>query len=230
MYGIALAMGLSCSAGCGSVSTPFLTAYVLGKGKNLKSSMKATVLFSMGKIIIMGILGFLTSYLSRELISKGITLLGVDITAIFSIFTLLVGLYLIYTFFKPKKCSGCKGSSKHKETISLDMNERVNIETNEDITKKEAIMLFSAGAAYGITPCLPLITMLGTALTLAPIEATLLLLFFGTVTCVTPAIIQSVVAGIVAPRAKKDLASKFRYITALAGIILCISSGASLLY
>jgi|LGOV01.1.fsa_nt_gb sulfite exporter TauE/SafE len=214
MYSIALAMGLSCGAGCGSVSTPFLTAYVLGKGKTLKSSLLTTLIFSLGKIIVMAILGGLTALIGTELISKDITVFGVELVNLFSYMTLLIGVYLVYRSIKKKSCQSCSSSSKG-----------INLETTKDShSLKEIILLFTAGVLYGITPCVPLITMLSMSVSLSILNASLLLAFFGLVTCVTPSIIQNLLAGFLSSNIQMNLKKHYKYITGLAGVILIVTS------
>lgn len=214
MYSIALAMGLSCGAGCGSVSTPFLTAYVLGKGKTLKSSILTTLFFSLGKIIVMAILGGLTALVGTELISKEISIFGIEVVNLFSYMTLLIGVYLVYRSFKKKSCKSCSGNDgstilgKVKHTHSV----------------REMMLLFIAGALYGITPCVPLITMLSMAVSLSVFHASMLLAFFGLVTCITPSIIQNLFAGFLSSSIQMNLKKQYKYITGLAGVILIVTS------
>lgn len=215
MYSIALAMGISCSAGCGSVSTPFLSAFILGKGKNIKSSFLSTLIFSLGKIIVMAILGGSSAYLGSEAISSGMNILGFDITNIFNIITFFIGLFLVITSINKHKCSTCNSKDTHNGII---------VEKDEAITRNEYIMLFTAGIAYGITPCVPLITMLASAASLSIFNGVLLLSFFGFVTCITPSIMQNLFAGFVAPKVKENLKANFKFISALAGSILMFSS------
>jgi len=225
MYSVALAMGLSCGAGCGSISTPFLTAYVLGREKGLKSSFLITLIFSLGKIIIMGVLGGLSAYLASTIITKGMILFGLDITKLFSILTLIIGIYLIITSLKSsskqKKCSSCVANNSCKSRQNYNPTKS---SYSKNITLKEFALLFFAGVFYGITPCVPLITMLATATTLTVLEGVLLLSFFGFVTCITPSIIQNIIAGYIAPKMKKELENKYKYITIIAGVILIITS------
>ena len=214
MYSIALAIGLSCGAGCGSVSTPFLTAYVLGKGKNLRSSLITTMIFSLGKIFIMALLGGLTAFLGTELIDKGITFLGIEIVDFFSYMTLFIGIYFIY---KGIRGSSCKSCSKNQ------IESQLNVSSSR-YSYKEFLLLFVAGMIYGITPCVPLLTMLSMSVGLSVLGGICLLAFFGLVTCLTPSIIQNLVAGLVSKKVQIDLKEKYRYISIIAGVVMSVTS------
>lgn len=217
MYLSALAIGLSCSVGCGSVSTPFLTAYVIGKSKNLKSSVLATIIFSLGKIIIMAVLGGLTAFISASILPDNGILFGINLTIIFNIITFIIGFIIILTAFKKRSYKNCCSGCKNYDIIS-----------SEVFSIKEAISLFFAGAAYGITPCVPFITVLVMAIPLGLWEGVALLSFFGLVTCIAPALIQIFVAGLVTPKIKKDLKKSYKYISLIAGIVLIVISSISI--
>lgn len=214
MYSIALAMGLSCGTGCGSVSTPFLTAYVLGRGKTLKSSVFITLIFSLGKIIVMTVMGGLTAFVGTELISKDISIFGIEVVNFFNYMTLLIGVYLVYRSFNKKSCQSCSCAD---ESVMLETMKKKH-------SVKEVILLFIAGVLYGITPCVPLITMLSMSISLSVINASLLLAFFGLVTCITPNIIQNLFAGFLSTKIQASLKKKYKYITGLSGVILIVTS------
>ena len=203
MYSLALAMGMGCGIGCGSVATPFLTAYMIGKRKSLKESLKATLIFSLGKIIIMIILGGVTSYIGQTLITETENIFQFDIKLLFNAICILLGSIIIIKNIKKKKgCSSCKGSC------------------SVSVKAEEKIILFGSGIVYGMTPCVPLGSMLLIATGLSVLNGMALLGFFGIVTCISPVIIQSILAGMIGPRMIKDIPDKVHIISILAGCIL----------
>ncbi|MCY6484620.1 sulfite exporter TauE/SafE family protein [Clostridium aestuarii] len=213
MYTLALAMGLGCGIGCGSVATPFLTAYVIGKRKDLKESLKATLIFSLGKILIMILLGGISAYIGQALISETKNLFGLDVKLIFNAISVLLGsMIIIKNVRKKKSCRSCGSHCKGTPTIE--------VPKNQSLKNKENIMLFVTGIIYGMTPCVPLGSMLLIAVGLPVWEGMMLLGFFGVVTCISPVIIQSIIAGMIAPRMIKDLSDKVRYVSILAGGML----------
>lgn len=218
MYSLALALGLGCGIGCGSVATPFLTAYMIGKRKHLKESLKATLIFSLGKILIMVILGGISAYIGKALISETQNLFKFDIKLLFNLISILLGCMIIIKNLRKRKVCGtcgchCNGNDTYENIIMEEKN-------NESLTIKEKLILFVSGAIYGMTPCVPLGSMLLTATSLSIFDGMLLLVFFGVVTCISPVIIQSVVAGMIAPRMIKDIPDKVHLVSILAGCIL----------
>lgn len=213
MYSLALAMGLGCGIGCGSVATPFLTAYVIGKRKDLKESLKATLIFSLGKIIIMILLGGISAYVGQALITETKNFFSLDVKLVFNAISVLLGFMIIIKNVRKK--NSCRSCRKH-------CNENVTVESpkNKLLENKEKIMLFGTGIIYGMTPCVPLGSMLLIAAGLPVLEGMMLLGFFGVVTCISPVIIQSIIAGMIAPRMMKELSDKVRYVSILAGGML----------
>lgn len=213
MYSLALAMGLGCGIGCGSVATPFLTAYVIGKRKDLKESLKVTLIFSLGKILIMILLGGISAFIGQAVISGSKDLFSLDVKLLFNGISVLLGaMIIIKNARKKKSCRSCRNHCKENVIIGQPKKESLN--------NKEKIMLFVTGIIYGMTPCVPLGSMLLIAAGLSVWEGMMLLGFFGVVTCISPVIIQSIIAGMIAPRMIKDLSDKVRYVSILAGGML----------
>jgi len=216
MYLLALTMGLSCGVGCGSVVTPFLTSYVIGKGKNVSGSLQSFLIFSMGKILIMALLGAVSSMVGQALITESEALFPFSITYMFNGIMIGMGLILLYdNMNKNKKCGGCADNCSEPKVSKISKGYKLN-------RFRENTALFIGGVFYGMTPCAPLGIMLVTAVGLSVLESALLLAFFGFVTCVSPVILQCVLAGMIIPTMKKEIPDMHHYVSLVAGCMLVV--------
>jgi len=212
MYLLALTLGLSCGAGCGSVVTPFMTSYVIGRQKNKKEVFKSMLIFSLGKILIMMILGGLTAAIGQNMIELLGGYVPFHLNYLFNGVMVLFGIYLVYSSLKVRKsCKGCSANAVEIEVSGQGYNKK---------SIREYIALFVSGVVYGITPCAPLGIMLATVMGKGMAGGALLLGFFGSITCLSPALIQIFIAGLIIPKMKQEIPLKIHWISFVSGCIM----------
>lgn len=216
MYLLALTLGLSCGVGCGSVVTPFMTSYVIGKQKSQKDCFKSILVFSLGKILIMMALGAITALIGESAIEVVQIYIPFQLNYLFNVVMVLLGIYIVSKSLKKKSCSQCT-----KISVKIDVPDRGYNEKKE----KDMVPLFMSGVIYGITPCAPLGIMLTTTIGIGIIKGALLLGFFGLITCLSPAIIQVFIAGLMIPMMKKEIPEKIHWISLFAGcLMICLGA------
>ncbi len=69
IFATVLMMGFTCSFGCGTVNTPFLVGSLLGDSTNIAQSKRAIMLFSLGKVLSLMVMGALTAIFGSLVLS-----------------------------------------------------------------------------------------------------------------------------------------------------------------
>ncbi len=219
MYLLALGLGIGCGFGCGSLSTPFITSYVVGHDLNLKNGFFSMLIFSFGKILSMVVLAVTVSLLTVNFIEPTSTFLNIKLTTYFDFTMVVMGVIIIKRAIKGlRKKIDCNSCSKQSEVTVIDeFKHDQKIEEN-GVKLKDNLFLFIAGILYGLTPCIPLITILAICSTLSVLNAFALMLFFGIVTCMSPTFINSLIAGILNKNMRRELKASAKYIQIVTGV------------
>ncbi len=225
IFSSALFMGLTCSMGCGTVSTPFMLGSLLGDGGSISESRKAITLFSLGKVISLMLMGALASIFGGIVLTY-IETLYPDITIwIIRIATFLFGFKVLYATIKyeflPKKedaevspCASCGGCSGAKTSCSGAIPEK----------NKTPKSYFYAGLLYATIPCGPLLTCLTYASTMNLFLAVLLLGLFGIINSLIPVFFFASLVGMANTEFTENSAKFLKYIKLSGGLILIYAS------
>jgi len=212
MYLLALTLGLSCGVGCGSVVTPFMTSYVISRQSSKKECIWSLLIFSLGKILMMMVLGGISAYVGNSILQTMEVYLPFQVNYLFNVMMIIFGAYILITSFRKKKdCNHCQ-----KNTVKIDVNDHGYNEHQ----RRDYQALFISGMIYGITPCAPLGILLTTVIGKSVIEGVLLLGFFGVITCLSPALIQLFIAGVMIPKMRSEIPMKVHWISLFAGFIM----------
>ncbi|MFI3115493.1 MAG: sulfite exporter TauE/SafE family protein [Clostridia bacterium] len=218
IFATVLFMGFSCSMGCGTVNTPFLLGSLLGDGTSIDQSRKSIMLFSLGKIISLMIMGFLSAVFGSIILTYVQTLYPDATIWIIRITTIIFGARILYFTIKneflPKKddeptgCSSCAGCPSSKGCSS--------VKTEQKIPKS----YFIAGLLYATIPCGPLLTTLTYASTMNIFTAMLLLGLFGLVNSLIPVFFFASLVGMANAEFTKNSTNFLRYVKLSGGAIL----------
>ena len=178
----AASVGLGCGAGCGSSAFAFLSGSILAEGKGLRAALRQALFFLMGKLLAVAALCAASSLLSRALLS-----LGGDSTVLEKLLyaaLLASALWLLYGWARERK--GCKGC-KHCHGV------------------EKSLPAFAVGAAYGASPCAPLLMVLGYAALLSLPGALALGTVFALSSALVPSLLTLAVAGTLSGRIVGEL-------------------------
>ncbi|WP_246637696.1 sulfite exporter TauE/SafE family protein [Crassaminicella profunda] len=203
----AILIGLGCGFSCGSTSTVFLTTYIMGNENDTKKGFFSVIHFLLGKIMVMILLGLISSLMGTAIIGQNTTIGGFDSKIILNIVEIFTGIMILYKLFKKKSCCDKKSCSK---TVT-------NKEKKERII--EHVPLWLAGVAYGMTPCYPLAVMLLFSATLTSLNACLLMLVFGIFNSISPVIIYGTMAGYFSKKMYKEIPQYVHLIQGMAAVI-----------
>lgn len=133
IFGSMLFLGFSCSIGCGSVSSSFiLGSQIGGEDCNVKSCMRSVMEFSLGKIISLSIMGFLSSIFGMIVLDFVESVYPNSTVWIVRGFTCLLGISILYKFVKKEFME-----NKEKKSGNLMQSSSDAVETIEKVETVE---------------------------------------------------------------------------------------------
>ena len=187
--------GFSIGLGCGTCCSPaigvFLSTYIVSHSQNMKKAFVTFFSFFFGKILSVISLCILSSYLGNKFIFKDGHIGSVDLSKVMSITFIVLGSFLILKHFYTKRnnqesCKSCSG------------NCGVNLKSKE----WPPLII---GIAYGLTPCAPLILIVGYASTISMTNAVLLGICFSLASIISPMIVVVLLAGLISNNLYEEL-------------------------
>ena len=170
----AASVGLGCGAGCGSSASAFLGTYVLSEGRGMGFALRQVLSFYLGKLAAVLLVCLGGAMVGRALIQSDGTLLGVPLGKAVYAVMLCAAVWLIFGWFRERKgCAGCRHCGGGLK----------------------AVPSFAVGMAYGLSPCAPLLMVLGYAAALTVPAALMLGAVFALASSLVPALLILVLAG-----------------------------------
>ena len=202
IFSTVLLTGAGCGVGCGSISTPFLIARMVGEQRGTKECVQASGLFLIGKLCMLSVLGLLSAFLGGTVLA-GLQSFYPNITKwVFrALLACTAGLLLYHTLHKPScgQCRSCKTNLTGKLlTVSYPL----------------------AGAVYAAIPCAPLVLALGYAASMKPAAAAVLLAGFGLANSAVPLLLYAPLTGAVIKRLREQAPGMFKWLRCAAAIVL----------
>ncbi len=170
----AAAVGIGCGAGCGSSASAFLTTYILSEGKNLRYALSHVAAFHIGKLLAVIAVCVTGSLAGQAFIAESGELAGFPLRKLVSVVLVAAALWLLWTWAKERKgCKSCRRCSG----------------------KSRRVPSFAVGMAYGLSPCAPLLMVLGYSVLLPVHDALLLGTIFSLASSLIPAVFTLVLSG-----------------------------------
>ena len=180
----AASVGIGCGAGCGSAASAFLTTYVITEGKGVPSSLRQILSFYLGKVLAVLLVCLTGSLLGRSFIAADGTVAGFPLNRLQYGMMLVAAFWLLYSWIRERKgCSSCRHCAASVRLIPS----------------------FAVGWAYGLSPCAPLIMVLGYATFLSAGEAIVLGLIFSVASSLIPSLMVLIFSGVFSSQLKKQL-------------------------
>ncbi len=168
----ASAVGLGCGTGCGSSAFGFLSAYILSEGKGLSAALRQAASFLLGKLLAVAAVCVCSSVFGTALL--GGESAGSQLYKLLYVILLVSALWLLFDLAKERRgCRTCRNCHAGKRLVPS----------------------FAVGAAYGLSPCAPLLMVLGYAAMLSPAGALLLGTVFALASSLVPAALSLSVSG-----------------------------------
>lgn len=188
----AASVGMGCGTCCGSGMGVFLSGYLMTHAKNFAQSLRAFLSFYLGKLMAVMALCGATSCLGARLLDEAGCLFGVPVKAMVDVAMILLGLWLLVRWVLERNghctCHSC-GSREPKP-----VDARVSVP-----------VLWVMGVGYGVSPCGPLLMMLGYAATV-PLGCALAVgAVFALCSAVSPMLLLLLLSGALAGRMYREI-------------------------
>lgn len=181
----ALSMGMTCGAGCSPAISLFLTSYVMKEeGKDTKGIWFK---FFMGKALAIILVCLTASLVGKVIVNEGGYLGKYAIDFVLPIFITLSGMYMMWDLYKKSKgqsCNHCKGCVQ---------------------TTGKQIAPLLGGFLYGLTPCAPMIWLVGYALSMSFLKVMILALVFSLASSCSPLIFLLIFSKLLTRHMKQDV-------------------------
>ncbi len=170
----AASVGLGCGAGCGSSASAFLSTYVLSEGRGMGFAIRQVLSFYLGKLAAVLLVCLGGALVGQAYIFTDGTLLGFPLSKAVYAVMLCAAVWMIFSWFRDRKgCAGCRHCGG----------------------KLKAVPSFAMGMAYGLSPCAPLLMVLGYAAALTVPAALALGTVFALASSIIPALLILALAG-----------------------------------
>lgn len=179
--GISAAVGFGCGSTCGSSASVFLLSYLVSSEKSGRENTRYTLIFYLGKCIAISLLCILSSIVGSRIITAEMA----ESSFLKHCFPMLVLIasvgMLINLLDRSRKRKGCVSCGKCGAEGTLPYLQNTG--------RFSVWMLLLMGMVYGVTPCAPLLLVLGYAVLLPVYGAICLGLIFSIASCITPGIV-----------------------------------------
>ena len=167
-------VGLGCGAGCGSSASAFLTTYALSEGRGTRTALRQVASFYLGRTLAILSVCAAGAALGRVFIHEEGTIAGVPLSKLVYVVMLCAALWLLWDWFRARKgCTGCRHCG----------------------SKLRIVPSFAVGAAYGLSPCAPLLMVLGYAAALPLGGALVMGTVFVTASSLIPVLLTLALSG-----------------------------------
>lgn len=216
----ALSVGLSCGTCCSPAVSVFLSSYIITHAGGLKKSLLAFSSFFIGKVIAVVLLCGLAAQIGSQFIDAGGYVGGVNLGQLMELAMIALGLVLIGKWLldykkSANRCSGCGGEKKNSITDAQGA--------------KGLLPLFSAGLAYGASPCAPLLMMMGVAATLPLATAVLVGGVFAAASTLTPVLLMVLLSGVLSGKIATEIPRQLQWFRLASYVLLTLFSAGALI-
>ncbi|MBO4299641.1 MAG: hypothetical protein J5998_12685 [Clostridia bacterium] len=199
----AASVGIGCGAGCGSAASAFLTTYVISEGKNMAASVRQVASFYLGKLLAVLLVCAGGSLLGEAFISAESALGGFPLRKLLYVMMLGASVWLLYGWFRERKgCKACRHCGASRRLIPT----------------------FAVGLAYGLSPCAPLMMVLGYSAMLPLPSALLLGAVFSLASSLVPSVLTMVLSGALSARVAEQLGKALPWFQLLVYLLYFISA------
>ena len=203
----AVSVGLGCGACCSPIISTFLSTYVVSHSGGVKKGVLSFVSFFFGKMVSMSLLCMVAALVSRQFISEsgyiGSFNLRLFSQAAMSLMGVVLAVRWLLEMKKQKKCGGCK-------------------ECKKTVGKSGFVPMLAAGLTYGMTPCAPLLLMIGYCFTLPVSLAGVTGIAFSLSSMVSPVLLLVVVTAVLSKKMRKEIPDAVKWFRLASYVVLMV--------
>lgn len=203
----AVSIGLGCGTCCSPIISTFLSTYVVSHSNGVKKGILSFVSFFFGKMVSISLLCTVSALISRQFISESGYIGSFNLRLFSQVAMSVIGAVMVIRWFlelkNQKKCGGCKGCKK------------------ED-GKSGFVPMLMAGLTYGVTPCAPLLLMIGYCFTLPVSLAGMTGIAFSLSSMVSPVLLLVIVTGVLSRKMGKEIPDAVKWFRLASYFLLMI--------
>lgn len=203
----AVSIGLGCGTCCSPIISTFLSTYVVSHSNGVKKGILSFVSFFFGKMVSISLMCTVSALISRQFISESGYIGSFNLRLFSQAAMSVIGAVMVIRWFlelkNQKKCSGCKGCKK------------------ED-GKSGFVPMLMAGLTYGMTPCAPLLLMIGYCFTLPASLAGMTGIAFSLSSMVSPVLLLVIVTGVLSKKMGKEIPDAVKWFRLASYFLLMI--------
>ncbi len=203
----AVSVGLGCGTCCSPIISTFLSTYVVSHSDGVKKGVLSFVSFFFGKMVSVSLLCMAAALVSRQFISERGYIGSFNLRLFSQAAMSVIGAVLTARWFlelkKQKKCGGCK-------------------ECKKTVGKSGFVPMLAAGLTYGMTPCAPLLLMIGYCFTLPVSLAGVTGVAFSLSSMVSPLLLLVVVTGVLSKKMRKEIPNAVKWFRLASYVVLMV--------
>ena len=223
---VAASVGMGCGTCCGSSMGLVLSGYLMTHAKNFGQSFKGFLSFYLGKIMAVMALCGIASLVGEQIMDDDGYIVGIPIEKLFSAMMAAMGIWFIIRWFREGAqvkagCAVCDTSSCGKSACG---NQK-----NSVYGELSHPALFLMGAGYGISPCAPLLMMIGYSITLPLWISMTVGAVFAVVSAISPMLLLLLLSGILAGKAYLEMPTYLRWFRLCCYILMLLFFGMELM-
>ena len=192
----AVSIGLGCGTCCSPIISTFLSTYVVSHSNGVKKGILSFVSFFFGKMVSVSLLCMVSALTARQFISENGYIGSFNLRLFSQTAMSVIGAVMVIRWFlelkKQKACGSCKGCGERKG-------------------KSGFIPMLMAGLTYGMTPCAPLLLMIGYCFTLPVPLAGMTGVAFSLSSMVSPILLLVVVTGALSKKMGREIPDAVRW-------------------
>jgi len=224
-FSTALLMGLAFGAGpCNITCLPYLGPVFLGQeNNNVRNSWKTIVPFSLGRLTGYTLLGAIAGSFglaATSWIEEGVA------AQVLGLATILVGILMLTgKLFKTKSCSshGSPVQQPAVQKVTFTKPEKFKRTPKKNSSPYLIFSLFGMGTGMALNPCIPLVTILTVAATMAtPIDGARLGIAFGLGAVVIPTLFFGLAVAYFSQQIKEHLEQWSKKLEKASGVMLIL--------
>lgn len=203
----AFSVGMGCGTCCSPVISLFLSAYVAAHAKGSKKGLLSFFSFFTGKLVSVSILCMAASFFGRQFIDKNGYMGSFNFRFAAQIAMSMIGIVLVCQWIrenrKGESCKHCHGCG-------------------QEHGKSGGLSMFAVGIVYGITPCAPLLFMVGYAFSQPIIYAVSAGIAFGMASMLSPVLLLVIVTGSLSKKMSKEIPDQLKWFRLASYLMLFI--------
>ena len=203
----AVSVGLGCGTCCSPIISTFLSTYVVSHSYGVKKGVLSFISFFFGKMVSVSMLCMIAALISKRFISENGYIGSFNLRLFSQTAMSVIGIVLVFRWFlelkNQKKCSGCKECGKTAGNSGF------------------APML-AAGLTYGMTPCAPLLLMIGYCFTLPVSLAGMTSVAFSLSSMVSPVLLLVMVTGALSKKMRKEIPDAVKWFRLASYVVLVV--------